>query len=287
MENMSLGIFTPEVAAATPAELFEKIKNYGFTQVQFDFLSVLGEEVPADIPDALLAECRAQADKNGVKVTVVNGTYNMAHPDATVREEGARRFGGICRAAQFLGGSIVSLCTGTRTRECMWVPHPNNNDEDAWRDMLVSVEKALADAEKYDVVLGLETEASNVCNSPEKVLRLIKEMQSPRLRVIMDCANLFSVGTAYKSNVRDVIRHGFDVLGEYVVIAHGKDIKESDGISFTYTGSGIVDFPFFLDELDKINYHDGMIIHGTKHEDEIPKSVDYLRRLENMRNGGK
>lgn len=276
---MKLGIFTPEIAAKNPAELFQKTKEYGFSQVQFDFLSCGLEETPHEIPDELLADIKTQAIRNGVEFFVLNGTYNMAHPDKAVRDYGAECFFEVCRAAKALDCPVVSLCTGTRTKESMWVPHVDNNTSEAWKDMIASVEKALEAAEKYDLILGIETEASNVCNCPEKVLRLIHDMQSNRLRVIMDCANLFNVGTAYRCISRDVIKKGFTMLGEYIEVAHAKDIKETDGIDFTYTGNGIVDFPFFLKELEKIGYNKGMIIHGTKHEEEIPQAVGYLNRL--------
>lgn len=279
MSNISLGIYTPEVACKNAAELFQRVRGFGFSEVQFDFLSVMDEEMPLHIPDALALECRAEAEKNGVAMTVVNGTYNMAHPDPAVREDGMNRFDEICRATKLMGGQMVSLNTGTRNPDNMWVPHPDNNTPEAWHDMNVCMERAILAAEKYDVLLGLETEASNTCNAPEKVRRLIRDMQSDRLRVIMDCANLFSAGTAHKSMARDVIQKGFDLLGEYVFVAHGKDILEGDGISFTYTGNGIVDFPFFMEQLEKIGYQGGMIIHGTKHESEIGPSVDFMRRL--------
>lgn len=283
MKNMSLGIFTPEVSAQSPAELFTKIRDYGFTKVQFDFASVDKEEMPERISDQLLAECKAQAEKNNIEISVINGTYNMAHPDKAVREDGAKRFLEICRAAKVLNCPVISLCTGTRTRESMWVPHPDNETKEAWQDMAACMELAIQAAEQFDLLLGLETEASNILNSPEKVRKLIHDMQSDRLRVIMDGANLFQVGTAHKSMVRDILKNGFDLLGEYVVVAHGKDIKEGDGIDFTYTGGGIVDFAFFLDELDKIHFKDGMIIHGTKSEVEIQKSVAFMRELESKR----
>ncbi|MEG1516506.1 MAG: sugar phosphate isomerase/epimerase family protein [Clostridia bacterium] len=280
MGKMSLGIFSPEVYANSPAELFRKIKAYGFEQVQFDFLSVCDEEMPAFISDATLAECKLQAERNGVKISVLNGTYNMCHPEKAVREDGAKRFWEICRAADALGCPVVSLCTGTRTRDNMWMAHPENCKPEAWTDLSASVEKALEAAEAYHIVLGLETEASNVCHSAEKVQRLIRDMRSDRLRVIMDCANLFGAGTAHKAMVRDVIRKGFDLLGEYVVVAHGKDIQEGSGIDFTYTGNGIVDFRFFLNELEKIGFKNGIILHGTKNESEIPLAVVNMRAFE-------
>ena len=61
MSNISLGIYTPEVACKNAAELFQRVRGFGFSEVQFDFLSVMDEEMPLHIPDALALECRAEA----------------------------------------------------------------------------------------------------------------------------------------------------------------------------------------------------------------------------------
>lgn len=281
MGKMDLGIYTPEIQASSLDELFFKIKQFGFSQTQFSLFSCgFEDEVPnVPISDAKIAECKQAAQKHGVSFFVLNGTYNMSHSDTNVRAEGAKSFFDICRVAHELNCPVVSLCTGTRNRDSMWIWHTDNETKEAWRDMVTSVEQAIEAAEKYDVVLGLETEASNVCNTTEKVRRLIRDMQSDRLRVIMDCANLFHAGEAHREKVHDVIQRGFDCLGEYVVVAHGKDVKEGDGIDFTYSGNGIVDFPFFLEELKQIGYIGGMILHGTKAEAEIPPAVRFLRSL--------
>ena len=277
---MQLGSYSPEIAAKTAAELFEKARNYGFTQMQFDFASLASAEMPERISDELLAEIGREAMKNSIEIRVINGTYNMSHPDAKVREDGAERFREIVRAAKVLGCKFISLCAGTRTRGNMWVPHPDNNTPAAWADLSHSVEKVIAIADEFDIVLLLETEDSNVINSPEKTLRLIRQMQSRRLKVIMDCANLFNHGTAYRHNVRDIINRGFDLLGEHVACAHGKDIKEGEGLEFVGAGQGIVDFAYFLEKLDEIGYDDGMILHGISREDDIPRCIEYIRDTE-------
>jgi hypothetical protein len=80
------------------------------------------------------------------------------------------------------------------------------------------------------------------------------EIGSDKLKMILDCANLFHAGTAYRENVQDVIAHAFDLFGDDIVIAHGKDIKEGSGIEFCGTGLGIVDFGFTAMMLEKYGY---------------------------------
>jgi len=275
---MKLGIFSPEISAKTIPELFEKIKKYGFSEVQFDFLSVCEEEMPDEIPEALIETIYGLAQKNNIDIVAVNGTFNMAHPDVDIRKEGIKRLETIAAASNKLSCKLITLCTGTRNRTSMWVPHKDNGTKEAWQDMTAVMEQALKIAEKYDVILGLETEASNIVNSPEKARRLIDEMKSSRLKVIMDCANLFREGMAKKELVRPVIKEAFDLLGNEVVLAHGKDILETPGIEFTGAGKGIVDFEYFFSELAKVGYRGGIILHGIKKESDLPSCVEYIKK---------
>ena len=98
-----------------------------------------------------------------------------------------------------MGTRLVTLCTGTRDPADPWRAHPDNGTPEAWRDLTASMETAIAAAEASDVYLGIEPELANVVSSAEAARRLIDEMKSPRLRIVIDAANLFetaSVGRA-------------------------------------------------------------------------------------------
>lgn len=276
---MQTGAFSPEISAGSAAELFTKAKNYGFNLMQFDYASVCEEEMPSSIPDSLNREIMNEAVRNGIKIAAVNGTFNMSHPESSVRQDGVARFEQIAASCATLGCSLISLCTGTRTRESMWVPHPDNNTSGAWKDMTAVLEQLIAIADKYNVYLGIETEASNVINTPEKAKKLIEDMKSPRLKIILDAANLFREGMAKREKVQQVISEALGLLSPWIALAHGKDIKEGDGIDFTGAGGGIIDFDFFLRELEKFGYRGGMILHGIKREKDIPGCVEYFKHI--------
>jgi sugar phosphate isomerase/epimerase len=275
---MKIGTFSPEIASGSVRELFRKARDYGFSQMQFDYLSVDKEEMPEFIPDSLVREIAGESENHGVEITAVNGTFNMSHPDPAVRQDGIKRFEKIAASCGAFSCNLVTLCTGTRTRESMWVPHPDNDTTEAWKDMIAVMEQLVIIADRYNVNLGIETEASNVVNTPQKAKKLIEEIGSARLKIIMDAANLFRAGMAKRERVRDVIGEAFELLGQYVAIAHGKDIKEGDGIDFTGAGKGIIDFDFFFSGLEKIGYKGGIIIHGIKEEKDIPDCVEFIRK---------
>ncbi|MDL2288509.1 sugar phosphate isomerase/epimerase [Oscillospiraceae bacterium OttesenSCG-928-F05] len=275
---MQLGMYTAELRRESVEELFGAALRLGFELVQFSFASVLSEELPPVIDDALAGRVRRAADAAGVAIAAVNGTFNMAEADGAKRAEDLRRFEEIVRACGALGCGIVTLCTGSRNRESMWRWSPENDSADAWETVRETVEAAVAIAEKYGVTLGVEPEASNVVNSPERARKLLDSVGSPRLKIIFDPANLFQAGEALPQNVRPVLERAFDLLGGDICLAHGKDITPGEGLAFTSAGRGIVDFAFLFEKLRQADYTGGIILHGMKREEEFAESVAHIRK---------
>ena len=276
---MKLGINSPEITAPQAAELFRKARDFGFQQMQLNYSSVYDEEMPAIIPENRNRAIAVEATRHGIEIVTLSGTFNMAHPDPEIRQEGISRFEKIAASSRDLGCELVSICTGTRNIESMWTFHPDNESNEAWKDMRSVMEQLILIAEKYKLYLGIETEASNVVNTPEKAKKIIDELKSDRLKIILDAANLFQKGMAKRENVKSIISRGIDILAPWIALAHAKDIKEGEGLTFTGPGMGIIDFEFFLKELENINFKGGMILHGMKNEKDIPFCVEYFNKL--------
>ncbi|NLT73746.1 MAG: sugar phosphate isomerase/epimerase [Chloroflexi bacterium] len=276
---MNLGMLTSELSRPTASELFRAVAGYGFTEVQLDLASVAAEQMPERLDRDLVRRIRSEADAHGVAIVAINGTFNMSHPDRAVREEGIRRLTPIAGACEALGCRFVTLCTGSRSRESMWRWDDGNLDPSAWADMLDTMASAVEIAERYDLLLGIEPEASNVVNTAARARRLLDEMGSPRLKIIMDVANLFQPGEARPENVRSTMDRAFALLGEDIHIAHGKDIRAGEGLAFTHAGEGIVDYGYFLECLEALGYRGGMILHGIKNERYMPSCVSYMRAV--------
>ena len=115
--------------------------------------------------------------------------------------------------------------------------------------MTDTMEQAVALAERYGLTLAIETEAANVVDTPEKARMVLDALDSPRLKMVLDGANLFHAGRAKPEYVEETLRHAFALFGNDVVIAHGKDIRASEGIHFCTTGYGILNFPLMLELL--------------------------------------
>lgn len=67
----------------------------------------------------------------------------------------------------------------------------------------------------------------------------------------LDGANLFHPGKCRQENAARILDRAFDLLGKDVAAVHGKDVKEGEGLEFTWCGNGFVDFDRMLFNLDQ------------------------------------
>lgn len=202
----------------------------------------------------------------------------MAHPDKAVRDEALCRMDGFLRAVSQLNCPIVSLCSGTRNPIHLWHDDPANKTEAAWADMLDSMKRACTLAEQYGINLAIETEASNIIDTPEKARRILDETGSAHLKMVLDAANLFHAGEATRENMRPRLDEAMEYFGRDVVLAHGKDIRETDGIEFCAAGFGIVDFPYMIRSLQSLGFEGDMMLHGIEAESSLAPCRHYMER---------
>ena len=271
---MRLGIFAKTFAGDDPAMVLAQARAAGFACVQYNMACSGVPAMPDDIPAAVTAAIRAAATREGVAISAVSGTYNMIHPDVAVRAAGLRRLGLLIAAAGAMGTGMVTLCTGTRDPDDQWRHHPDNASTDSWRDLLVEMAKAAALAEAAGVRLGIEPELANVVNSASAARRLIDEIASPSLAVVLDPANLFEVADAAAR--RDLVARAVDLLADRIVMAHAKDRDAAGG--FATAGQGVIDFGHFIGCLRAAGFDGNMVTHGLT-EAEAPGVAAFLAGL--------
>ena len=226
------------------------------------------------------ADIRKAIDDRHIKIVALSGTYNMIDPDVQKRDVGLDKLRYVAGQCQTLGTSIVTLCTGSRDPHSMWRAHPDNNSVDAWNDLAQSMEKALEIAEEYRIMLAMEPEVSNVIDSAKKARRLLDEMQSPSLKVVMDGANIVHKGEL--PQMQDILDEAFTLLGEDIVLAHAKDLDRDGEAGDLAAGIGLLDYDQYIRLLKDCCYDGAVVLHGLK-EEQVPYCVKFLQEKINVR----
>lgn len=273
---MQLGIFAKTFAGTDPTQVLQAARAAGYATVQFNLACTGLPSLPDEIADvaALVARIDAARVASGVGIAALSGTYNMAHPDPAVRTRGRQALGHIIDIAGALKIPLVTLCTGSRHPGDQWAHHPDNATLEAWADMVADMADALQRAEAAGITLGIEPEQANVVASADDARRLIGEMASERLRIVLDPANLFEKADA--GHARTIVARAVEIAAGLTVMAHAKD-RQADG-RFAAPGRGVVDFADFIARLRASGFEGAVVTHGLEPED-APDVARFLAPL--------
>ncbi len=275
---MKLGIFSKTYTGKEnlPLEaLARRIKNDSLDAVQFNFSDAGVDTLPYQ-EDALLCDSVKNAfDEAGIEIAAVSGTFNMIHPDDTILERDITHFQNCIRCTNLLDTRCVTLCTGTFDPHNKWRYHPDNSAPEAWKRLCRTMERVLPTAEENRVILCVEPEVSNVIDSAGKARRLLDEMASDFLKIVIDGANLFHTGELARMD--EILDKAFELLGDDIVLAHAKDLSSDGHAGDRAAGTGLLDYDRYLHLLASIGYEGALILHSLS-EQQVPESVRFLRK---------
>jgi sugar phosphate isomerase/epimerase len=270
---MEIGIFAKTFIRSTLVKTLDAVVTHGIGCVQFNMACVGVPSLPTQIDAVLSAEIRGAMEARRLRMAAVSGTFNMIHPDLRRRQAGLARLRTLAAACHDLGTSVITLSTGTCDPDDMWRRHPANDTPEAWRDLLVALSEALTFAEEHRVTLAFEPEISNVVDSAVKGRRLLDELRSPYLKVVMDGANLFHAGELPR--MREILDAAFALLGDDIVIAHAKDLSHDGDAGHEAAGTGLLDYDHYLALLRDVGFCGPLILHALA-EEQVAQSVAFL-----------
>lgn len=119
---------------------------------------------------------------------------------------------------------------------------------DELKPLLVERTAALVEyAEARGVVIGMEPHYANLINTPEKVLELLRLVDSPNLRVTFDISHFNIQGYTIEQSVA--------AMAPVAVFAHIKDERgQVPNFDFLIPGEGVFDYVRYLKEMARHQY---------------------------------
>lgn len=270
-----LGIFARTFPGSTPGVVLQQAQQSGYSAVQYNMLCSGLTALPTVVEPDAVTSIRVAMAGTGMTAAALSATYNMVHPDGAVRAAGQASLATLGAVASALDIPMLTLCTGSRNAEDQWAPHVDNGSPDAWRDLLRSMGAALEVADRCGLMLGIEPEPSNVVDGVAAARRLVTELGSPRVGIVLDAANLIGHGATHDAGERqDVISRAVDSLADRIILVHAKD-RAHDG-SFVAPGRGAIDFRGYFGALVAARVRVPVITHGLRAE-EAPGAAVFLR----------
>jgi sugar phosphate isomerase/epimerase len=218
---MQLGIFAKTFPRPTLEETLDAVADRGLTELQFNMSCAGLTTLPERIDEDFCVWIARSIKQRGMTMAAISGTFNLCDPDTSRLQDNLNRLDVLAAACRWLDTRIVTLCTGTLDPEDMWRWHPENVRRSSWETLIQSMREAVRIADRYEVTLAFEPEINNVVNSVSKARRLLDEIDSPWLKVLIDPANLLRPGEFHRK--KEILDEAFDWLGADIILAHAKD----------------------------------------------------------------
>ncbi|MES3034882.1 MAG: sugar phosphate isomerase/epimerase family protein [Gemmatimonadota bacterium] len=245
----------------------------GIRHTQFNLACAGLSTVPSMIPDGLPDQIRNAAEHHRVTIRALSGTCNLIDADPDRRAELIRRLAQLATFCETAGIPILTLSTGTRHPHDLWSHHPDNRSAAAHADLRHALRSLLDATAHTGVTLAFEPEPANVIRTADEAATLLDDLGSPRLRVLVDAANLVQDSPVEARAA--VVEEACTRLAGRISLAHAKDLDAAGHV--VAPGKGRLDFAHYLGAMRTLGRYDGpVIMHGLAPAD-VPAALAHLR----------
>lgn len=255
-------------------EMCENAKNAGIKKLQFAMAktvcNVNFDEIGYD--SALSAKIKQQLDRYDLHVSVLGCYINPVSPDKASLNTQLTRFRNFLHYAKDFGADAVGTETG-------YLPSLEEaHSEENYLTLVENLRPLVREAEKLGVTIGIEPVYVMAIHSPQRMKRLLDDLNSDNVGVILDVSNLTHAQTRHMQS--DIIQDSFDLFGDRIKAIHLKDFTfEGDKKSFAVAGTGELMTELIFDRIGMLKHTPEIILDETKlalYEDSLTSLVNII-----------
>lgn len=260
---MYIGMRGHDFDTNTLDALVAKCKEYGVGGVQLVLMRSLADFKKGSFTPEYAKSIGDKLRENGVRVPILGCYINPSDANEESLNENLDYFIENLHYAKYIGAEMVGLET------CRFSDDDEiNSSEQTYQYLLKNMKKLVSAAEELGVIVGIEGVHFHVINTPEKMKRLVDDLNSPNVRVIFDPVNYINKET-YKYQ-DDIINTHFELMGDITKLLHLKDFKLADGeVVYEFPCDGMLNKKLLLEKLNKYNPDIAIILEEVK-EDKLP-----------------
>ncbi|MFZ4661534.1 MAG: sugar phosphate isomerase/epimerase family protein [Caldilineaceae bacterium] len=262
------GCFLPADMAEMTPEMCRRVRELGFSGIFTRFRT----NDPHTTPKAKAQQFRDLLAGEGIRLYQATGYWqNMVTSDETVRKESVRTIQAALRLAGWLGARGIDTGPGSMNPNGPWFPHPDNYTERAKQQLIKTLKECAQAAEDAGVFLSLECHQLVTLKTPEIAREVLDAVNSPWVRCDYDSANWITLEDIYDTGA--ALNHHFDVVGQYMVSCHAKDIWIENRLALHLQdgcpGKGLMDFKTLFRRMEALSTDYPVIAEGNSTE-ELP-----------------
>lgn len=275
---LNLGIRGHDISCQSPLELVEKVQQYGFSNIQLapkkSFPVMFSSQNSLSVGAGQWFQ-RLFKQYN-ISISVLGCYVNIASQDDTIRGRALDDFKKHIRLAHSFNCPIVGTETGSVEKGYT----VKNFTEEAYQIIVDSIKELVTEAEKWGVIVGIEAGINHPLYNIQLVQRLLKDISSSHLQIILDCTNLLTIDN-YKHQDQ-IMEEAFEKLGDRIIHIHLKDYQIVDNeLVPAPVGQGIMNFIPILKYIKYDNPYINATMEATV-KPYIEPSKEYLLKLYDM-----
>lgn len=236
---LNLGIRAHDLGPADIDTLTERINSYGLKHIQLAVKKSFPEVF--DSYDKLTPGIADYYGKKfadaGIKISILGSYVNIVDQDPEKRKQALADFTTHLRLSKEFRASMVGTETGSVGNGFTL----DNFTEKAMVETIESVKLMVKDAEKFGAIVAIEPGINHPLYTAKLAKRLVDEVDSDNLKIILDCANLMLPSNHEKQE--EVIEEAFELLGDHIIAMHIKDyIIKDDHVEIVPVGTGEMNY---------------------------------------------
>lgn len=265
---MQLGIRLHDTKKLPFEERIADVHALGFACGHLALSKVI-DEFPTDdgaLTPGLAMYIKKIFAKNDVDIAVLGCYLNLANPNPEKLNKITKRYLAHLRFASLLGCGVVGTETGAPNETYTAVPECH--EEEALKTFIQNLRPVVQYAEKTGVILAIEPVWKHIVYNPARAKRVLEEIASPNLQVILDPVNLLDISN-YKQQ-KEIVEEAIDVLGEDVAMVHIKDFRAENGkLVSVGAGLGEMDYTAIMKFIREKKPFMHVTLENTTPEDNI------------------
>jgi len=270
-----LAVFAKTYAPEPLPQLLQSVQADGLCHVQFNLSCVGLPTLPITLDTAMCDSIRTTHQQSGITMVALSATGNIIHPDAILRQQVINGIHTLIDAVPMFDCRLLTISTGTCHPDDMWSVHPDNAMPQAWATMQKSLIQLVPHAERVGVRLAFEPEAGNVVQTAAQARRLLDELASPALGVVLDVANLLSADTIDQQ--QQVIDEALTLLAADIALVHLKELAPDGTSGHVAPGQGVIDYRYLRHVLERSGARVPQVMHGLPRA-QVATAVRWLHQ---------
>lgn len=245
MIPLNLGMRAHDLSVNNREELADKLNHFGLSHIQLAVKKSFPEFAPSlsDITHGTATYLGDYLRSRGIKISILGAYVNIASFDDNVRNQAIKDYIHHLELARDFGATVVGTETGN-------VAEHGGHDAQNWTEtgyqrIRAAVMQMVEAAETLGVLVGIEPCLNAPLYTWQLAKRLLSEVQSPNLKIILDAANLMSPDN-YRDQVK-ITNQALNALSDDIVAFHLKDfVVENNEIKIVPVGTGLMDYTDLL-----------------------------------------